>query len=266
MKALKSFFKFYRKERNGILVLFVFILATQCYLCVNEYGLNEEVLFVTNEIEPTKEPIDSLTPNKTLFYFDPNNINAKEAEKLGITKKQFSNLLNYRKAGGYFNKASDISKLYTFDESLCKQLIPYIRLDKNIRAFSLELNTATEKDFERIKGVGKKLAQRIVHFRKALGGFVDKKQLYEVYGLEAKIVDKIIVNITVDESKINHLLLNKARENEFKKHPYVSLADAKAIIAYREQNGMFTDIDGIDQIDIISSENRKKIKPYLIVE
>ena len=159
-----------------------------------------------------------------------------------------------------------VNKLYTFDESLCKQLIPYIRLDKNIRAFSLELNTATEKDFERIKGVGKKLAQRIVHFRKALGGFVDKKQLYEVYGLEAKIVDKIIVNITVDESKINHLLLNKARENEFKKHPYVSLADAKAIIAYREQNGMFTDIDGIDQIDIISSENRKKIKPYLIVE
>lgn len=266
MKALKSFFKFYRKERNGILVLFVFILVAQCYLYVEEYGVDEQILFIHNEVNSSVDTAKPIISEKALFYFDPNKISAQEANGLGISAQQFKNLLNYRNAGGVFTKPSDLSKLYTFDESLCKQLIPYIRLDKETKQFSIELNTAKEKDFQNIKGVGKKLSQRIVRFREALGGFVDKKQLYEVYGLDAKIVDQAIANFRIDKSNVSYISLNKASEKEFKKHPYFSSLDAKAIIAYREENGSFKSIDGIDLIDVISSEKREKIKPYLVLE
>lgn len=262
MKALKSFFNFYRRERNGILVLFVCILSIQLYLYFDEYGVYQEAALI---VDTPPESNKSAKAYK-LFYFDPNHIEEEQAALLGISKKQFNNLSNYRKAGGRFVKAKDLSKLYTFDEVLCEQLIPYIRFSHNTTLETLEVNTASAADFQQFKGIGTRLSQRIVRFRDALGGFVDKEQLYEVYGLNDSLVARILPKLSLDLSRLKYIALNEADEARLKRHPYISKEAAKKIISYRTLHGNFHNADEIDKIKGISQKRREKIKPYLRVK
>lgn len=268
MKALKSFFKFYKKERNGILVLFAFILSIQYYLYIDEYGGEESVVLIDKGVNDDKSTVasDTSSTKPTLFYFDPNKIDIQEAIQLGISKKQFENLKNYRKAGGRFNKANDLSKLYTFDKFLCEQLIPYIRLTDEVNIVSLELNSATAEEFQKIKGIGKRLSNRIIRFRDALGGYIYKEQLYEVYGLDTALVRAILPSIRLDRSNVKYIPLNKADLKQLKGHPYISEKDAQAILRYRKKNGFFQHVDGIDLIDGIAKAKSDKIKLYLTVK
>tara|TARA_B100002019_G_C21205790_1_gene566589 strand:+ start:668 stop:895 length:228 start_codon:yes stop_codon:yes gene_type:complete len=53
------------------------------------------------------------------------------------------------------------------------------------------LNHCQAADLEIIYGVGKKLSQRIINYRKYLKGYSDPDQLYEVYGLDSAVVQRI---------------------------------------------------------------------------
>ena len=68
-------------------------------------------------------------------------------------------------------------------------------------AEKLDLNRATEQDFEALPGIGPLLAERIVEYRQARGAFRDVEQLRLVKGIGKKKFDRIrsLVSVTVPQ-------------------------------------------------------------------
>ena len=61
--------------------------------------------------------------------------------------------------------------------------------------------------------------------------------------------------------------INKATEDELVKNiPLVTPALAKKIVKYRKDNGDFQSMDELLQIDGLSRELLKKIKPFILLE
>ena len=54
-----------------------------------------------------------------------------------------------------------------------------------------DLNTSTAADLTQVRGIGAVFSQRIVKYRKRLQGFDELDQLYEVYGLDSLVVEKV---------------------------------------------------------------------------
>ncbi|MBI5892688.1 MAG: helix-hairpin-helix domain-containing protein [Deltaproteobacteria bacterium] len=62
---------------------------------------------------------------------------------------------------------------------------------KQVLALKIDINTATQLDFESLPGIGPKLAQRIIEKRKELGGFKSIDDLKKVKGIGEKKFGRI---------------------------------------------------------------------------
>ena len=100
-----------------------------------------------------------------------------------------------------------------------------------------DLNTSSARDLTQVRGIGEVLSKRIVKYRKRLQGFDELDQLYEVYGLDSLVVEKVKrqfklitkperVKIPIAEVTMEALL----------RIPYLSKSEAKKIIGLRTRN------------------------------
>jgi competence ComEA-like helix-hairpin-helix protein len=63
--------------------------------------------------------------------------------------------------------------------------------------------------------------------------------------------------------KIN---INTASATELKQHPYISWNIANAIVAYRQQHGLYHSTQQLEQITIVDPGLLVKLLPYLSVQ
>jgi len=129
-----------------------------------------------------------------------------------------------------------------------------------------DLNLADTTDFKSVNGIGAVLSKRLIKYRDALGGFVDKNQLFEVYGLDSTVVnsmDKFFISTSFSPNTIR---INSATESELAKHPYFSSKESKAIVTYRMQHGPFVAVDDLRQIKMLKEQTISKVQPYLSFE
>lgn len=99
------------------------------------------------------------------------------------------------------------------------------------------MNTSSARDLTQVRGIGEVLSKRIVKYRTRLQGFDELDQLYEVYGLDSLVVEKVKrqfkliskperVKIPIAEVTMEALL----------RIPYLSKSEAKKIIGLRTRN------------------------------
>lgn len=131
------------------------------------------------------------------------------------------------------------------------------------RSVSIDLNTADTAELQLLWGIGPVLSARIVRYRNLLGGFTDKEQLREVYGLADSVYERIAPQLTVDTSCIQQLDVNTATFGQLLRHPYLDKHQVAAIIRLREKQGPYQSLDDLHQIPIIEQETYNKITPYL---
>jgi len=74
---------------------------------------------------------------------------------------------------------------------------------KKSEGLSIEINSAEESDFEKLPGIGRVTAARIVSFRKANGGFESISQLMDVKGIGEKIFNRIKPYVFVKKQNNN---------------------------------------------------------------
>ena len=207
-------------------------------------------------------------------------------KRLGLSDKQIKTIKKYESKGGKFRTKEDVKKMYCIPPELYTSLEPYIQIptktnvyEKKIEAkpsLSLgggkegravvELNSADTTELKKLKGIGSVFAKRIVKFRDALGGFVRKEQLLEVYGFDKEKFDLVSPQTTLDISKAKKININSASVDDLRKHPYMDKTTATKIFWHRVNKGDYSDVSDIKKLNLVGEELYGKIEPYLTVK
>ncbi|ELR69117.1 hypothetical protein C900_05506 [Fulvivirga imtechensis AK7] len=227
--------------------------------------------------------------------FDPNQISGDELIAMGLHERVAHNWQKYLQSGGHFYDVEDVRKIYGIEDSMYQDLSVYIRIPKaskkageepeklseesssyeSTRAKPYErkyvnaptpfdINMADTTDLKKIRGIGSVFSKRIVKYRESLGGFIDKKQLGEVYGLKESLLNHLdSLTFIGTDYPIRYLNINEVTEDQLAHHPYLTRGKAGAIISYRYQHGAFGSLNELYNIHLMDSLTITKISPYL---
>ncbi|AXY77428.1 helix-hairpin-helix domain-containing protein [Paraflavitalea soli] len=306
----REYFNFTKKERTGIIVLLVLILATIIipYLLPAPAVQTDKAAFEklrqrvaaleTGEPDgendqPGNDVRIAETPAKqtTFYVFDPNTLPVEGWIKMGIRERTAQTIQHYLAKGGRFRQPGDLYKVYGLKKEEAERLVPYVRIkeaapvverapaiyaaDSAARRYKrevyakpavIDINMADTTAFIALRGIGSKLARRIVHFREKLGGFYAVAQVGETYGLPDSTFQQIRQYLQCSSPAVRTLNINSADIDMLRQHPYIRWALANGIVQYRAQHGAYQSVDQLLQINIVSAEILEKIRPYLAVE
>lgn len=127
------------------------------------------------------------------FPFDPNKVSVSELMRLGFSNRQAQSIINYREAGGRFNRKEDFGKSYVVSDSVYKRLEPYINISR------MNLNQADSADLDRLPGIGPYYVRKILELRGSLGSFSSTDQLLEIENFGYERYERIKNLITVEQ-------------------------------------------------------------------
>ncbi len=232
---IRDYFSYSKIERNGIIFLLTLILLiTGAYLLLPFFIINQEFDVKKYEskirdFELSLEPLNKQKSNNIKNNPDINN---------------FEKPMQFR-----FNKIRPGN-----DE---------IKINKQYP--SLNINRADAELIKEILGTDSLLSERIVKYRNLLGGFVNTKQLNEVYGFNINQYNLIINNVLIDTVLIRKININKSDEQILGRHPYLNKYYARAIIKYRKFTGRIRNINELSVNNILPENIFSRIRPYLSV-
>ena len=301
-KIIRNFFIYSKAEQYGIVALSILILFFLVLyfllpgLIHNDVGYDEKFASEVEEFLSRQQEIrDSIDIariqsmgqlSKELakqkihpFPFDPNQLPEEQWRKLGLTPRQISVIKNYEAKGGKFYTKDDLKKIYCISEAEYEILEPYIVIKLFARNANYELITSVKKPKYKLTELNSAdsslltrnlklpgwVAIRIIKYRNKLGGFYDKKQLLEVYGMKEKYYRPISKYVYADTLKIRKICINNAGFKQVLHHPYFDYELTKLFFKERRKhNGSF---DNLNQaLNIISNDSlRGRLSHYLYI-
>lgn len=234
-----------------------------------------------------------------LFPFDPNTVSVAGWQQLGLPRWMAERIDKYRNKGGQFRKKEDLLKIYDFPADTYETLEPYIQLPdeapKNAYPSAVanrsdnpapggassppnpapvreryvkpaiqpfDINTADTSQLIALKGIGSKLAARIVQYRDGLGGFLSADQYNEVYGLDSINLAELTLYAKV-QSPVRKIPINTASAADLDRSPYLSRRQAEVIVNYRNQHGAYTSPESLKALRVLSPRTIEQLTPYL---
>lgn len=306
----KEFLYFSRNQRIGIVVLIILILSTLTLNIILPFLIKEkkvETNFINEarsfnttlilrdslkEIERMRKykekyqnhyfiPGQSENFKYQLFTFDPNKADSSQFTKLGIKSYVASNIVKYRKKGGFFRSKEDFSKVYGITAEKYAELSPFIIISENITkkndsistiqkiqkiSIQVDINCADTTQLMQIKGIGRYYANGIIRFRNATGGFVFVEQLMEINGMRAEIYDIIKPYCIININHVKKIKVNIASIEKLNSHLYINFYQAKAIYELRRKKGKLLNINELKELSEFTEASLNKVKPYLSFE
>jgi DNA uptake protein ComE-like DNA-binding protein len=270
-QLFKEYFRFSRKDRNGIIVLAVIILLLiSGIIIVNNFNLKSDYDFsefkeALEEWERTKK---SELESKRLFTFNPNTITGKQLDSLSIPEFVKNNLLSYRSAGGKFDDPTDFAKIYGMNDSIFKLIEKFIIIPEShpiaeqpkpsatpevpksyIGTFdpnSADSITLSEFGFNSFQ------ASNLISYRNSGGFFSAAEDVMKIYGVDTVFYSSIKKNIQIKTAPKNDFTrnevkpvrvikveLNTAGKPELMQLPGVGEVFAERILKYRDLLGGF---------------------------
>lgn len=166
-----------------------------------------------------------------------------------IDRMEKAGLILVSSPGPLFNPQDTVKK-----SSLDKQL-------ENIQRISFsEVDSIV---LQIVPGIGPGSAGRIVKYREDLGGFHSVLQLGEVYGMKPETIELMWEFFEFNPSIFRKIKLNQSTIEEISSHPYITYGEAKVIVAFRNQHGIFQSEEDLLKIRIFKKEWIQKLSPYL---
>jgi competence protein ComEA len=291
-KWMNLYFDLSKGELNGMLALFVIVLLvgfspmiwshlhdedddlTSLKANIKELEWAEAAVKAHRHSYPKKT---ALLRKANLAPFDPNALDAKGWQDLGLSPKQAGSVMKYVSKGGKFYKKEDLKKMYTISPEVYAQLEPFIRIGhpdtsrRHTFASSykpkvltiFDVNVADTLALQEIRGIGPAFARRIAKYRDRLGGFYNLRQLLEVYGLDSLKFSEILPQIRIGTGALHTININTAAFDDLKNHPYLTYKQANAIIQYRKQHGNYSSFADLKKVVLLSSITVDNLAPYL---
>ncbi len=263
---------------------------------VNEYERRQIARAMRDSLSEDNTPFASANPYEgekinprfnskaaiSYFLFDPNKIGVQEWVQLGFSEKQAEAIERIKSKGFKFYKPEDLARLNIIGDKNAARLYPYVQIasipfpkreyDKPTYApvpkekFVIDVNTADSSLWERQKGIGPKLAQRIVNYRNRLGGFIAVEQVKEVWGLPDSTYQGLKDKLVLKENTLKKINVNEADLKTMGTHPYINFSLAKVIVAYRKEHGRFSLAEDLRKLPIITDSLYRRMEPYISTE
>lgn len=128
----------------------------------------------------------------------------------------------------------------------------------------IEINGADSLILQVLPGIGPAFASRIVRFRERLGGFCEKEQLMEVYGLDSARYERLKDYVRVDTSLVRRIRINEVDAERLGRHPLVGYKLGNLIVRYRDHHGPFSNEGELKKLGVLDEETIEKLRPYLV--
>lgn len=231
--------------------------------------------------------------SRSYFKFNPNTIQADSLGLLGVDKKTIRVFEKYRSKGALFNNQEQFYKVYGMNKyrKALDSLLVFsmeskvtggnpskdIKDDNVVSSDSknkqapipivkikyLDINKADSFEWQLIKGIGTRLASRIVKYRERLGGFYSIGQLEEVYGLKSETYLSINHLLKVDGNDVEKIAINFCDEDRLAWHPYIGKKKASILIRYKRNKGNFKGGEDVKASRLFDEEEWEKLSPYI---
>jgi competence protein ComEA len=148
----------------------------------------------------------------------------------------------------------------------------------------IDINLAEPATWAQLPGIGPVLSQRIVNYRRALGGFTDVAQVAKVYGIKPEVFAEIEPRLYLSEltaplqgSKFGHpktysravspalphLDINVATAEELALLPGLGKVLSNRIVKFREALGGFDSLAQLNKVYNLPPETLADLQPYL---
>lgn len=283
--SVRNFLDLHSREKKGVaflVLICVGLMMANLYLGQIYESPPIKVIVVEDTILDVKS-------TSLLFNFYPNTISKDSLLLLGVSEVLAKQWVNYREKVKPFQSVDDLKKLYAMNDSVLKELKPYMHW-KNKTTFSknkfneqsrsgkqvqkeivvekpktlkIGLNTAELTELIKLKGIGNVYATRIIKYRELLGGFTSEDQIKEVYGISDSLFEMISNQIFVDSIALKPIDVNSAETKMLAKHPYINWSVAQSVVNYRQMHGCYQQLSDIMHSDLVNAILYNKIAPYL---
>ncbi len=134
------------------------------------------------------------------------------------------------------------------------------RTKKNL--IKISVNSASRDQWQKLRGIGPVLSERICKFRDKLGGFHSLSQVGETYGLADSTFSKILPFLTLS-GNIRKIPINESSIETLRAHPYISYKAAKLLKKFIEQNGPVNSEEMLLSSFAFKEDELQKILPYM---
>lgn len=230
MSNLKNYFSFSATERKGIMILSFVIMS----------------LLAISIFDP-KPDTDVSSQDFTLF---DNEVKSYYAIQDSVRQSKYRNneYRSYKSKSKSSYKPNKETAILLKDEEVF------------VKNFIVEINSASEEEFQKLKGIGKVLSERIVKFRKSLGGFYNITQLTDVYGVKQEVIDANREHLSIKNSSILKVSINQSEFKQLLKHPYLNYDAVKCIFGFRNKSDSVT---AQQAISCVTDSLKPKLINYL---
>ncbi|MCR6637816.1 MAG: helix-hairpin-helix domain-containing protein [Sporocytophaga sp.] len=277
IERCKSFFGISKKEAQGFIVLQVtlcfvltipffteYIIYPQKRIDISESKVSLDSLVRLFQVQsksfPDKKDPVPIPPDKFVGSFDPNIASKEVFLSTGLKPKLVERIIRFREKGGKFWGKEDLLKIYGLDKKEFEKIGPFLTFQSHPKSTLIEkkalevfdINKADSTSLEQLNGIGPALAQRILKYKSALGGFVSKDQYSEIYGLKDNALVQLKTYTFIDKifepEKID---LYSADFKKIASHPYLGYQAAKCISKLKKTGYSRETIQSIIQNDTI---------------
>ena len=295
MKIFKSHFWYTKNQRNGILFLLIIIIFLQLILHFKNFDSQQLVDLSQPKITFYKKQLDSLKKKSSkkkkfkIYPFNPNYISDYKGYQLGMNVDEIDRLLAHREQRLYVNSAKEFQTITKISDSLLQKISPFFKFPEWVQKknnnknnqqryipnsrinvseiTTVDINKATLKDFTAIEGVDEYISERIIKYRSKLQGFSFKEQLFEVWGLDELIANKILSTFSIKNIPIiKKVNINTASFKEVLSNPYIDYELCIQIFDYRDEVAELQSISEIKNIEGFPIKKYNRIVLYLLAE
>ncbi len=290
---MKNTAKLSKRSKRGLMVLLLLVAAITCYPRLNQalsppnpiditYAELDRKQTVMERTVVEKERKREYSKKSKRKYqpapkkFDPNQYSQDQWQQLGLTERQAEVVVSFCKRGVYSN--SELEQIYVLPEALFKLIKDSTTYPERITAVEHEsgnsekrevspllvnLNTASEEELQKLRGIGPYFAKKISEHREKLGGFINKDQLLEIWKFDQEKLDIIAPQIMVSDADVIRININEASTEELQKHPYISWNVANSIVKMRTKIQKYSNFGQLLESELIDTGLLRKIQPYL---
>ena len=295
MKIFKSHFWYTKNQRNGILLLLIIIIFLQLILHFKNFDSQQLVDLSQPKITSYNKQLDSLKKKSSkkkkfkIYPFNPNYISDYKGYQLGMNVDEIDRLLAHREQRLYVNSAKEFQTITKISDSLLQKISPFFKFPEWVQKknnnknnqqryipnsrinvseiTTVDINKATLKDFTAIEGVDEYISERIIKYRSKLQGFSFKEQLFEVWGLDEQMANKILSTFSIKNKPIiKKVNINTASFKEVLSNPYIDYELCVKIFDYRDEVAELQSISEIKNIEGFPIKKYNRIVLYLLAE